>query len=519
MNRTNNTLRLLSDYLEKSARNYPGKTALVYNQKRISYQELNNKSVRLAKYLLKIGVKRQDRIAYLLDIQPEFFYLYMAAARIGAIIVGMGTKLTPPELEYIVNNSEAEYIFTTSGEKPYINKIKQVLPHCKNVKRVFIWDEDFENILTQDYTAFDQILTERGAELDTDDGLLMVFTSGTTGHPKGALLSHRNIINSSLIEADEFASTADDVYINNMPINHVGGAIVAGSTPIFTASTIVLLEKFSPAKTMQLIETEKVSILGQIPTQYMMEFNLPDYDQYDKSSLRIVHFGGSMPSANILAKVFTTMCANVYNCLGLTEASGIVSYTPPGSDIEILSKSVGSCIPEVEWKLVDENRKAVAPGEVGQIAYRGPTIIKEYYKLPQATRQAIDEEGWFYSGDLFYEDANGLLIFMGRKHDMFITGGENVYPAEVEKAICSYEKVQTVAVLGIPDNIYGEIGCAYIIPKAGCTIDEADMENYLKKKLAKYKIPKKFIFRDELPLNPVGKIAKKILKEEIFSTL
>lgn len=523
MNRTENAFKLLSDYLQKSAHDYPDKTALVSKERRISYREFCDKSEILARYLLKIGVKRQDRIAYLMEIQPEFFYLYMAAARIGAIIVGMGTRLMPPELEYIIKNSEAEYVFVTGGDTPYVSRLAPILPDCPTVKQVFVVGKkvealdaaNLEDIFQGDYTEFDQALAEREAQVDTDDGLLMVYTSGTTGKPKGALLSQRNIIHSSLVEADVFESTSDDVYLDNMPINHVGGTIVAGSTPIITASTIVLLANFSPTKTLQLIETEKVSILGQIPTQYTMEFSLPDYDKYDKSSLRVVHFGGAMPSANILEKVFSTMTTNVYNCLGMTEAAGIVCYTPKGAGIDALSRTVGTSIPEVEWKLVDKNRKPVPRGQVGEVAYRGSTIIKEYYKLPKATAEAIDEEGWFYAGDLLCQDENGLLAFMGRKHDMYITGGENVYPSEVEEAIGSYEPVKSVAVLPAPDPLYGDIGYAFIVPKSGCTIDVEDLKSYLESILAKYKIPKKFIFRSKLPLNATGKIARKVLKQEI----
>lgn len=521
--RIENAYKLLSDYLQKSAREHPDRNAIVYGDQHITYREFNEKTEILAKYLLSIGVKRQDRIAYIMEIQPEFFYLYMAAARVGAIIVGIGTRLMPPEMEHIINSAEAEYVFITGGDRPYVEKLSQTLPQCPTVSKVVVVGDrpedfeadDFAEIIKEDYAEFKQALIERESQVETDDGLLMVFTSGTTGQPKGALLSHRNIIHSSLIEADTFESTPDDVYLNNMPINHVGGAIVAGSTPIVSASTMVLLAKFSPTKTLQLIEQEGVSVLGQIPTQYTMEFNVPDYDKYDKSSLRVVHFGGSMPPKTTLRKVHASMCENMFNCLGMTEAAGIVSYTPKGASIEVLSKSVGKGIPEVEWKLVDKKRRPVRRGEVGEIAYRGSTIIKEYYKLPQATAEAIDDEGWFYAGDLFYEDENGLLIFMGRKHDMFITGGENVYPAEVEKAISSYEKVQTVAVVPVKDDVYGEIGCAYIIPKPGYTMEEEEITTFLKAKLAKYKIPKKFIFREALPLNATGKVDKKMLKKKI----
>ncbi|MDD3898929.1 MAG: class I adenylate-forming enzyme family protein, partial [Syntrophomonadaceae bacterium] len=523
MNITENAFRLLSDYLIKNAHDYPNKTALVYNNQRISYKEFSRKSEVLAKYLLKIGVKRQDRIAYLLETQPEFFYLCMAAARIGAIIVGMGTKLMPPELEYIIKNSDANYIFVAGGDKPYLDRLAKIIDNCTEINQVFVVGEKikapnvttFEDIFQEEYSDFDNTLAEREAQVNTDDGLLMVYTSGTTGHPKGALLPHRNIIHSSLMEANEFGSTSDDVWLDNMPINHVGGAIVQGITPLLTASTIVLLANFSPMKTLDLIQTEKVTILGGVPTMYAMEFNLPDYDEYDKSSLRLVHFGGSMPPKNTLERVFLTMTTNVYNCLGMTEVAGIITYTPKGSNVDLLSKTLGKVIPGIEWKLVDNDRKTVQQGEAGEIAFRGSTIIKEYYKLPQATDESIDEDGWFYAGDMFCEDDNGLLILMGRKKEMFITGGENVYTAEVEGVISSYDKVETVALVPAPDPIYGDIGYAYIIPKSGCTINEADLKAYLKKRLAAYKIPKKFIIRFILPVNPVGKIDKKVLAEEI----
>lgn len=527
MNTIEHDLRLLSGYIKKSACNYPDKTALVYNNQRISYQEFNRKSEILARYLLKIGVKKQDRIAYLLETQPEFFYLCMAAARIGAIIVGLGTRLMPPELEYIIKNSEANYVFAAGGDNPYLDRLAKIINNCAEINQVFVVGEKiptpnftaFEDIFLEEYADFADELAQREAQVNTDDGLLMVYTSGTTGNPKGALLSHKNIINSSLVEANEFESTSDDVWLDNMPVNHVGGAIVQGVTPLFTASTIVLLGNFSPVKTLELIQSERVTILGGVPTTYAMLFNLPNYDEYDKSSLRIVHFGGSMAPKSTLEKAFFTMTANVYNCLGMTEAAGIITYTPKGSEVALLSKTLGKVIPGIEWKLVDIDRKIVPQGEVGEIAFRGSTIFKEYFKLPQAPNESIDKDGWFYSGDMFCEDENGLLILMGRKKEMFITGGENVYTAEVEGVINSYDKVQTVAVVPAPDPIYGDIGFAYIIPKSGCTIDETDLKEFLRKRLAFYKIPKKFILRTLLPLNPVGKIAKKVLVEEISKEL
>lgn len=527
MNRTENALRLLSDYLRQSARNYPDKTAFVYNDQRISYREFNEKVTILARYLLNIGVKRHDRLAYVLETQPEFFYLCMAAARIGAIVVGMGIKLMPRELQYIIENSESDYVFVAGGDKPYLNRLSKIINNCNGIKQVFVIGDkstdpnltSFEDIFKQDYVEFDSALVEREAQVDTDDGLVMVYTSGTTGNPKGALLTHRNIIHSSLIEDDEFKSTPEDVWLDNMPINHVGGIIVAGTAPLITSSTVVLQGIFSPKGALELIQNEKVNVWGLVPTMFTMMLNVPDYDAYDKSSIRSVHFGAAMAPKNTLEKMYATMTTNVYNCLGMTEAAGIVTLTPKGLDVDMMSKSLGKAIPEAEWKLVDKDRKVVKCGEVGEIAFRGSTIIKEYYKCPRATDESFDKDGWFYTGDLFYEDEKGLLILMGRKKEMFITGGENVYTVEVEEVISAYDKVENVAVVPVPDPVYGEIGYAFIVPKSDCQIDEADLRAYLKKKLAKYKIPSKIIFRNILPLNPTGKIAKKVLIQEIAEVL
>ncbi|HEX3011975.1 MAG TPA: class I adenylate-forming enzyme family protein [Syntrophomonadaceae bacterium] len=527
MNRTENALRLLSDYLRQSARNYPDKTAFVYNDQRISYREFNEKVTILARYLLNIGVKRHDRLAYVLETQPEFFYLCMAAARIGAIVVGMGIKLMPRELQYIIENSESDYVFVAGGDKPYLNRLSKIINNCNGIKQVFVIGDNgtdldltsFEDIFKQDYVEFDSALAEREAQVDTDDGLVMVYTSGTTGNPKGALLTHRNIIHSSLIEDDEFKSTPEDVWLDNMPINHVGGIIVAGTAPLITSSTVVLQGIFSPKGALELIQNEKVNVWGLVPTMFTMMLNVPDYDAYDKSSIRSVHFGAAMAPKNTLEKMYATMTTNVYNCLGMTEAAGIVTLTPKGLDVDMMSKSLGKAIPEAEWKLVDKDRKVVKCGEVGEIAFRGSTIIKEYYKCPRATDESFDKDGWFYTGDLFYEDEKGLLILMGRKKEMFITGGENVYTVEVEEVISAYDKVENVAVVPVPDPVYGEIGYAFIVPKSDCQIDEADLRAYLKKKLAKYKIPSKIIFRNILPLNPTGKIAKKVLIQEIAEVL
>jgi acyl-CoA synthetase (AMP-forming)/AMP-acid ligase II len=522
--RTANALPLLSDYMKLGAARYPDKPVFIFKDQRISYQEFEATTEKLALYLLSLGVQKGDRIAYIMTPRPEFFYLYMAAARIGAIIVGMSTRHTAREMEYILNNSEAGYVFTLAAmyDIDYQQRLGEILTTCPSVKKFIIIDGQpilpssiaFESILQGNYQAWKQTLQEREASISTHDGLIIVYTSGSTGQPKGALMSHQNIIHMSLVEIAQCGAGPDDVWINHLPVNHVSGATEVGATVIVSNATMVL-EPFNPVRTLELIEKEKVTILGQVPTMFAMEFALPDYDKYDLSSLRTVVISGAMAPVEILSKMISTMTPNCYNCLGLTEVSGLITYTPPGASIEVLNKTVGKVAPEFEMKLVDKNRQPVSPGQIGEIAYRGSSVIKEYYKLPEATAAAIDAEGWFYSGDLGLIDEDGNLQMVGRSKEMYITGGYNVYPAEVEEYIMRYPGVLMAACIAIPDPIKGEIGRAYVVPKPGVELNGEDIKAFLKQYLADYKIPVQFVIRDMLPMTLLGKIEKKLLRQEV----
>lgn len=522
--RTAGALPLLSDYMKLGAARYPDKPAIIFGEQRITYEQFEATVEKLARYLLSLGIQKGDRIAYIMTPRPEFFYLYMAAARTGAVIVGMSTRHTAHEMEYILNNSEASYVFTLAHmyEIDYQQHLEQILPVCPSVKKLIIIDGQpvlpnsvsFENILSGDYFEWEQPLLDRENILSTDDGLIIVYTSGSTGQPKGALMSHKNIIHMSLVELAQCGAGPDEVWINHLPVNHVSGATEVGATVIVGNATMVL-EAFNPVRTLELIEKEKVTVLGQVPTMFAMEFALPDYSKYDLSSLKTVVISGAMAPVEILSQMITTMCSNCYNCLGLTEVSGLITYTPAGSDIETLNKTVGRVAPEFEMKLVDKNRQPVAAGQTGEIAYRGTSVIKEYYKLPGATAAAIDAEGWFYSGDLGYIDEAGNLRMVGRSKEMYITGGYNVYPAEVEEYIMRYPGVLMAACVGMPDPIKGEVGRAYIVPKPGVTLDGEAIKEFLKQYLADYKLPVQFVIRDMLPMTLLGKIEKKLLRQEV----
>ncbi|MGE5370646.1 MAG: class I adenylate-forming enzyme family protein [Solirubrobacterales bacterium] len=528
MNRTEHALPLLSEYMKKVAREFPDRPAFIYHDQRITYREFANASERLARYLLTAGVKPGDRIAYIFTPRPEFFYLYMAASQIGAIIVGMSTRHTPDEMRYILKGSEASMIVTlaTMYGIDYQERLGQILPECPSVKQIVVVDGPpvlegavaFEDTATLEYPEMAKSLAERENQRGPDDGLLIVYTSGSTGQPKGALMTHRNIIHMSLVLVGELGVLPEDIWLNHLPMNHVAGATELGASAIIAGSTQVL-EGFAPDKALAVIEKYKVTVLGQVPTMYAMEFALPDYGRYDLSSLRAAVISGAPAPTELLRKMVETMVPVCYNCLGLTEVSGLITYTAAGADLETLNQTVGKCAPEFEMKIVDQNRKPVPDGTPGEIAYRGTSVIKEYFKLPDATKAAIDEAGWLYSGDLGFIDDDGNLRLVGRAKEMYITGGYNVYPPEIEDCLMRYPGVMMTACIGVPDPIQGEVGRAYIVPLPGVTLDAAEIQAFLEKHLADYKVPRQYVFREMLPMTLLGKIEKKLLRQEIEDEL
>lgn len=522
------SLKLLSNYVAKAVRERPDHIAFLYGEERITYYQFAQQVKKLACYLLQLGVQKGDRLAYLMTPRPEFFYLYMAASRIGAIITGVGTRQSNREIEYVLNNSEAMAVFTLHSmyEYDYQERFEKILVNCPSIQHLFIVGGQarldkalaLEEILQGDYSEYEPALLEREAQISTHDGLIIVYTSGSTGVPKGALMSHQNIIHMSLVEVGMCQAGPNDIWINHLPVNHVSGATEVGATAIVANSTQVL-EPFNPARTLELIQKHKITILGQVPTMFAMEFALPDYDQYDLSSLKKVVISGAAAPLETLRKMRETMCETCYNCLGLTEVSGLITYTDKADSLETLNLTVGKAAPDFEMKLVDKNRQVVADGEVGEIAYRGTSVIKDYFKLPEATAAAFDDEGWFYSGDLGLIDEDGNLRMVGRSKEMYITNGENIYPAEIEDAIMRYPGVMLCAVVAVPHEIAGHVGRAYIVSLPGFQVDPEALKEFLKEYLAAYKIPREYVFREILPMTMLGKIEKKLLRQEIEKEL
>lgn len=520
-------LPLFSDYIRKGAKEHPERPALIFREQEISYRQFEKNAERIAKFLIKIGVKKGDRIGYILTTRPEFFYLYAAASMIGAILVGLSVRFTKAEIEHLLADAEVNYLFTVAslGDKDFQKMISDLvgktlnhvvvvggkvnLPHATSI----------DEVLANDYPEYDEVLRNRERDNKADDGLLIVYTSGSTGVPKGALQSNRNIVLHGLIEAYELGLfERDTVGLNHAPVNHVSGANLAGSALLIANATVVLLEVFDPAETLRLIEKYKVTFLGQVPTMFAMELALPNFDSYDLSSLRVVGSSGAPAQAVLIEQVKKRMCSDVRNALGMTEACGEVSYTKPDADLETICNTVGISPPGIERKIVDNNRRPVPDGTIGEVAFRSEILVKGYYNKPEETAAVFDEEGWFYTGDLGLIRPDGNLQLVGRAKEMYITGGFNVYPAEIENAIMRFPGVLTVAVLGVPHKLMGEVGRAYVIPKPGAVLNPDEIVAFLREQLADYKVPREIVIREQLPMTPLGKIEKRILKQEIAAT-
>ncbi len=332
-------------------------------------------------------------------------------------------------------------------------------------------------------------------------------------------MTHRNVISMALVQKTEFLAPEGmqpgDHIVCASPVNHVSGATEWGATPLIAGCTQVLMDYFEPHLANRICEQYQVPLMAGVPTMYAMVFSSPDFNLEEaRSRVRFGQIGGAMAPRDILAKMLE-VTPNCSNPMGMTETAGFTTWTDLPGDLDNLHQTCGKIAPEFELTIRDQDQNEVPRGTIGEVCYRGPMLFKEYYKMPEATAAAFDKDGWFYSGDLGFLDENDDLHLVGRAKEMYITGGFNVYPAEIEDRISQYPGVLFVAVVPVPHKLMGEVGRAYIMPKPGATLDGNAIQEYLKEYLADYKIPREYVFRPMLPMTPLGKIEKKLLRQEV----
>ncbi len=520
-------MKTLSQVLSQTAAHYPEHPVIVNDGKRITYEELNARVDHLARGLIKLGVEKGDKVGLWMPNIPEWVVAYFAIARIGAVVVPMNTRYKPHEVEYILNNSEATILFMVDtfvgiDYREMITDVRRQLPQLKNVIVAGEKRDDmlsFSEVESLGAGAIDdEKLARREAECDPQDNVFILYTSGTTGNPKGAMLSHHNIAENAKQVTEVLHTTENDVFLLAVPFFHCFGCVMGITGAITWGASMVPMTVFKAREALELVEREHVSVLYGVPTMFVLELEeyrkgKADGSSYDVRSLRTGIMAGAPCPVEVMRGVMDELHCNVSIAYGLTEASPVITMTRFDDSIEKRVETVGRALPGIEVKIADDARSPVPTGEMGELACRGYNVMMGYYKMPDKTAEAIDSEGWLYSGDLATMDEEGYVRIVGRKKDMLITGGFNVYPAEIEEYLFTHPKVQNVSVVGAPDDVMGEVAVAYIIPREGVTIDPQEIVDYCAGEIANFKVPRYVEIVDEFPMTQSGKIQKFRLRE------
>lgn len=492
----------VSEQLEEHVKLQPDKVITAYQGREMTYGHLYQQAKNLAGYFQEKGYQKDDIIAVYLPNSDYFVICYYACQLGGFSVMPVNTKLTAPEVEYIFDHSEAKAIIYDVRYEAQLNQIS--LEQFKD--RLAVGGEDsLLAVLADDKIPFQPV------KVDKDDTAVVFYTSGTTGKPKGVMLSAGNVRAAAQIWSDVMEITEADRMHIVTPLFHCAASHCFTVPTIYKGGTVVIEETFSPEQTLRTMEKEKVTIFFGVPAIYSILLNTPKMAETDLSRLRLFTYGAApMPYELVRTVKERYPDVKVQNLYGQTENS-------PGAttlkDHYALDKvgSVGEPLPGLEVQVVDEFGEPVPKGEVGEIVVKGPLVMKGYLKNEEATRQAL-KNGWLYSGDLGRFDQDGLLYIVDRKKDMINRGGENVYPVEVEEVLYQIPEILEAAVVGVPHPIYGEVPKAFVVPKEGRMLTEDDVLTYCKTKLAKYKLPVELDFLDTLPRNASGKVLKHVLR-------
>ncbi len=520
-------MRTLAQVLEATAADYPDRPAVIYEGNKISYGDLYRAVTRLAAGLVKLGIQPGDKVAIWMPNLPEWISAHFAIAKAGAVVVPMNTRYKTHEVRYILANSEAKAVFFTPGfldidfggmlrdvqdDLPELAEIIAVGEHMEGARS---FDEVLD--LGEDEEALDE-LERRQSAIDPGECVFILYTSGTTGHPKGAMLSHHNMAENARHITEILKTTPKDKFLLVVPFFHCFGCVMGILGAVTWGAGILPVPVPRPGEALRLIQDEGVSILYGVPTMFVQWLEAQREAQreerpYELSSLRTGIMAGAPCPVEVMRGATDELGCNSCICYGLTEASPVITMTRFDDSVERRVETVGRPLPGVEVRIVDDARKPVPVGEPGELACRGYNVMLGYWNDPQATEEMIDEEGWLYSGDLATVDEDGYVRIVGRKKDMIITGGFNVYPAEIEDVLFTHPGVQNVAVVGVADKIMGEVAMAFLTPREGHKLEPEEVAEFCAQRVAGFKVPRYIVVAPEFPMTPSGKVQKFRLRE------
>lgn len=499
----------ITDYAAYWARVDADHEMLTHAETRCTRGQVEEQSATLARAFLAAGVQRGDRVAVLGDPRPEFYVTFLAAARIGAIWQGLNPKYTPGELDHVVGDSRPQVLMgLVAGYRETFESLRE---RIGSTSPIITAGESWEAFLRSGESVTAAALHRAESAVDSADPAVLVYTSGTSGRPKGALLSHRGLVQCSVIQADRWYE-AKPRMLCDLPINHVGCLGDISSSVVVAGGTVHYMERFDRSGVLDVIARERLEYWLAIPTMFLLVTGTPEWTTADLSSVKRAIWGGAAASRELileLQKRLPLVCTSY----GMTETVGSIIYTDDDDDIDALANTVGRPDPRYEIRIARPDGTPCGSGEEGEIQTRGPFIMLGYLNNPGATAAAIDAAGWLHTGDVGRIDQDGRIRLAGRLTEMFKSGGYNVYPREIELALEEHPLVQAAAVVSVADPLYSEVGVGFVIPRPGPVPDAQELRAFLRTRLANYKIPKRLEVREDVPRLPIGKVDKRALKD------
>ena len=535
----------IGNYFDRTCESNPEVDALVvrHQEVRWSYRELQEKVNGLATGLLALGIQPGDRVGIWGPNSYEWVMVQLATAKIGAIMVCINPAYRTYELEYALNKVECDTIIAAEQFKSsdYLGMLQTLAPELadcepcalrsktlQHLKRVIRMGKEkspgmlnFEDVCAMGAAEHHARLAALAAELRPDDAINIQFTSGTTGNPKGATLSHCNILNNGYLTGAAMGLSPQDRLCIPVPLYHCFGLVLSVLACVAHGSTMVFPgEAFDPLDTLRSVQEERCTALHGVPTMFIMELDHPEFSSFDLSSLRTGIMAGAPCPVEVMRRVISEMnMKDILIAYGQTEVSPINNMTLPDDSLERRTETVGRAVPWVEIKVIDESGRVVPIGEKGELCTRGYSVMQGYWNDPERTAETIDAGGWLHSGDLAVMDQDGYVQIVGRIKDMIIRGGENIYPREIEEFLYQHPAISEVQVFGVPDEKMGEEVCAWIQLNAGQKLSVDEVKDYCRDKITHFKIPRYIDFVDEYPMTVSGKIQKFVMRETMIDKL
>lgn len=537
----------IHDMIAKYARETPDNDCIVAPERNVrwSWKDVDEITDKVARGFMAMGIKPDDKVAIWSTNTPEWLLTAFAASKIGAVLVTVNTNYKKFEIEYLLRQSDtmtlimigkckdSDYIAHINELNPGLENVlpgelkNEKLPFLKNL--IYIGEQqdtpagffNFEDLYKLAETVSASQLEERKKGITCHDVVNMQYTSGTTGFPKGVMLTHHNIVNNGVGVGDCMLFTPKDRLLIVVPLFHCFGIVLGVMSCITHGSAMILVNQFDADKVMQVAEQEKCTALHGVPTMFIALLEHPNFEKYDLSTLRTGIMAGSPCPIEVMRRVSSDInMKDIVITFGQTESSPAITNSRTTDSLELRVSTIGQVMPHVEAKIVDPETGEDCPyGVQGEIVARGYNIMKGYYKMEEATKQAIDSNGWLHTGDIGTMDEDGYFKVTGRLKDMIIRGGENIYPREVEEFMYTHKSVRDVQVVGVPDIKYGEEICAYVILKDGEQPQQEELIKFVKEGLSRYKAPRYVLFVEEFPMTASGKIQKYKLREDAIEKL